>query len=157
MKEASFTTEVMRSLKHYNLWAYKIPDTPINKKIMELMRFTPEKPCDIVACYQGLMVAVETKQFKKWQAFGLRHMEPAQIDHLTRIVKEKGRAFVFLNVRIKAPHVNRLFIFDWATLYPRLKKASIKAVELKERAYEGYFKNDKDKLIYDLEEWLLLL
>lgn len=155
MKEATFTTEVMRSLRHYDLWAFKIPDMPITKAILKITRFTNAKPADIVACLEDKFIAIETKQFKKWEALGLRHFRPEQVSGMSSIVEQGGRAFVFLNIRI-ARKENRLLIFDWKTLHPKLQKGSVKAKELRERPYSTPFVLN-DKIHYDLTEWLLFL
>lgn len=156
MKEAQFTTETVRSIRHHGGWAYKIPDAPITKEILKITRFTNAKPCDIVASYQGGFVAVETKQFKKWKALSKNDFRPEQIDGMTKIVASGGRAFVFLNIRIAKPYVNRLLIFDWAVWGPVLSTGSIWAKDLKERAY---YESSiyQDKRIFDLREWVMLL
>lgn len=99
-------------------------------------RFNPEKPFDIVAFIHGRAVAIEGKQFKKYQAFGERHMRPSQIEEFNRIVdSESGRALVFLNIRQAKPRLNRLLIFDWANLRERFKEGSIKMGELEAQPY----------------------
>jgi penicillin-binding protein-related factor A (putative recombinase) len=157
MKEAFFTTEIVRSIRHHGGWAYKIPDAPITKEIMKITRFTAAKPCDIVSCIDSKFIAIETKQSKKWEALSVRDFRPEQITGMTNIVKSgKGRAFVFLNIRMKEPYENRLIIFDWAVWGERIQRESIKAKELKARIYyESFIVNDKR--IFDLSEWLSLV
>lgn len=159
MKEAKFTTEVVRSLRHYGGWAYKIPDAPITKEILKITRFTAAKPSDIVSCFDSLFVAIETKQLKTWKALSIRDFRPEQIEGLTDIVANKGRAFVFVNIRISGKgktYENRLLIYDWAIWGERIKKKSIFAKELKERPHYNSFIVD-EKRIFDLTEWLMLL
>lgn len=159
MKEAKFTTEIVRSLRHYGGWVYKIPDAPITKEILKITRFTAAKPSDIVSCFDSLFVAIETKQLKKWEALSIRDFRPEQIEGLTNIVAHKGRAFVFVNIRINTkgrPYENRLLIYDWAVWGERIKQKSIFAKELKERPYYKSFMVD-EKRIFDLTEWLMLL
>jgi len=159
MKEAFFSTEIVRSLRYHGGWAYKIPDAPITKEILKITRFTAAKPSDIVACFDSLFVAIETKQLKTWKALSIRDFRPEQIEGLTNIVAHKGRAFVFVNIRINKkgqPYENRLIILDWAVWGERLQAKSIFAKELKERAYYKSFTVD-EKRIFDLTEWLMLL
>lgn len=167
MKEAHFSTEVVRSVRHYGGWAYKIPDAPITKAILKITRFTAAKPFDITCAIDGTPVAIETKQFKEWKALSKNDFRPEQLKGMTEFIAHgKGRAFVFLNIRIKEADENRLIIFDWATLGPRIEqKKSVFAKELKERAYyKSYlhdFTNDDGivtrKRVFDLTEWLFLL
>jgi penicillin-binding protein-related factor A (putative recombinase) len=157
MKESKFATEVIRSLRYNKAWAYKIPDSPITKEILKVTRFTAAKPCDIVASIESKFVGIETKQFKKWKSLSLRDFRPEQIAALTDIIETgKGRAFVFLNIRIRSPYENRLIIFDWATWGPRLKQKSIHAKDLKARYFYKHFTHN-DKIVFDLTDWLLLL
>lgn len=80
---------------------------------------------------------------KKFEAFGLRHMRPSQIESMDAIVAEGGRAFVFLNIRIapdfrtEQKRENRLVVLDWADLGPRLRLGSIMAKEIRELPYTG--------------------
>jgi hypothetical protein len=158
MKEAFFSTETIRSVRYHGGWAYKIPDAPITKEILKITRFTNAKPCDIVCCFGMKFVAIETKQFKKWKALSKHDFRPEQIEGMTNIVNQGGRAFVFLNIRIntKELYENRLIIFDWKTWGPILSTGSVHAKELKERVYYSSFMVD-EKRIFDLTEWLLLV
>lgn len=157
MKEAKFTTETVRSVRHHGGWAYKIPDAPITKEILKITRFTAAKPCDIVCCIDGRMIAIETKQFKKWEALGLRHFEPEQIEGMNRIVANGGRAFVFLNIRIKKPYTNRLLVFEWDLLYEHFTLfGSVFAKDLMKRTfYESFLIGEEpnQKRVFDLSEW----
>lgn len=157
MKEAKFTTEIVRSIRYHGGWAYKIPDAPITKEILKITRFTNAKPCDIVVSYESKFIGVETKQFKEWKALSIRDFRPEQITGMDNIIKSgKGRAFVFLNIRIRKPYENRLLIFDWATWGPIIKKKSVFAKELKVRPhYDSFIHNEKR--IFDLTEWTMLL
>lgn len=155
MKEATFVSEIVRSLRHYGFWAFKIPDAPITKELLKITRFTMAKPCDIVACLpcgvisDGMFVAIECKQFKKWESFNVRDMRPAQVEQLSAIEDHGGSCWVFLNIRLKDE--NRLIIFEWAELRVRFleRKESIHAKELKVRAYVPHYRIDS-KVMYDL-------
>lgn len=163
MKEAFFSTETIRSIRHFGGWGYKIPDAPITKEILKITRFTNAKPCDIVACFGPTFVAIETKQFKKWKALSKNDFRPEQIKGLTDIVDQGGRAFVFLNIRISEkgqPYENRLIVFDWKVWGARLSEGSIHAKELKERVYYTSFMigdEPNQKRVFDLTEWLSLI
>lgn len=160
MKEAIFSTEIVRSIRHHGGWAFKIPDMPITKELLKITRFTNAKPCDIVSTFNGQFVAIETKQFKKWEALGVRHFRPEQLSGMTDIVANGGRAFVFLNIRIKADKikklmaVNRLLVFDWSTWGPRIMKRSIFAESLRQRPHYDPMICPKGKIIFDLTEWV---
>lgn len=141
MKESVFTTEIMHTLRARGYFAHKLGDAPITAAVLAVTRFTPGKPFDIVVSARGQFVAIETKQMKKFKAFSLRDMRPAQLEGLTEVVYRGGRAFVFLNVRIAADarkgvkRENRLIVFDWAWLLHRLHESSIKAAEIREWAF----------------------
>lgn len=115
MRESIVTTEIVNSLKDGKAWAYKIPDTPVS--MLRALRFSPEKPCDIIGCYRSTMFGIEVKQIKDFKAFGIKMLRKSQIESLEAIDASGGRAFVFLNIRIPASNgkkrVNRLVIFDW--------------------------------------------
>lgn len=160
LKEAFFSTEIVRSLRHHGGWAYKIPDAPITKEILKITRFTNAKPCDIVSAFGIKFVAIETKQLKEWKALSKRDFRPEQLEALTAIIKQGSRAFAFVNIRINKkgePYENRLLIYDWAIWGDRIINGpSIFAKELKERAHYNSFMVD-EKRIFDLTEWLMLL
>lgn len=151
---------MIRSLRIEGLWAFKIPDAPITKELLKITRFTAAKPCDIIACVpsftHGQFVAIECKQFKKWKAFSIRDLQDSQIEQMPKIIEADGKAFVFLNIRIKKPHDNRLIIFEFNDLLKRLKKGSIFAKDLKTMPY---LKSERfeDKTVYDLSEWVMKL
>lgn len=113
MRESIFNTEIKRSLIKAGYFVYKIFDMP--RFIGS--RFQDNKPCDILACGQdGKIIAIESKQIKKWQAFGLRFLRPHQIETLEKIHSLGGWAFVFLNVRIIKPKENRCIAIHWPVL-----------------------------------------
>jgi len=111
MNEKVLNSEIVKTLKWFGAWAYKIPDMP--SSLMVGGRFNPDKPCDVVASVQGRFVGIEGKMIKEWQGFGSRFLRANQIEALTDQVRSKGQAFVFLNVRIGKPRTNRLIIFNW--------------------------------------------
>lgn len=114
MKENIGNTEVVRSLRHYKWGATKLSD-------VRGSRFTETKPCDIIACSpKGRYVSIEGKMIKKWEGFSAKKLRPNQIAELNGTTfKRKGRAFVFLYIRIKADRskgqkrVCKLVVFDW--------------------------------------------
>lgn len=147
MREANFNTETTNSLKAGRAWAFKIPDSPTSWT-MRRTRFTPEKPCDIIFCFGGRFGAIESKQMKKFQAFGLRHLRENQIRNLDRVTATGGRAFVFLNVRVRgkrgavvkgkwtgANYENRLIIFDWKVWKPLFEILPLSGKEVQSLAF----------------------
>jgi len=137
MKEIQVATEIKKSIQTLGHWAYKIPDMP--SIALTVVRFMPDKPFDIVSFIKGWGVGIEVKLFKKFQAFGIRHLMPSQIQEMDKIVDSlSGQAFVFLNIRIsgnkeeKIKRENRLIILNWKVWGSRLKRISIKKKELEE-------------------------
>jgi len=126
----------VNSLREGSAWAYKIPDSPIFAGMKT--RFTGAKPCDIVGGYAGYFFGIESKQIKKYQAFGIGALRPSQVGELSKITDAGNRAFVFLNVRIKKPYVNRLLIFDWEddTWKGTPQRASLKKFDIEEIAMQ---------------------
>ncbi len=123
MKEKEVNTEIRKSFEHFGAFAYKIPDLPIGIHDRRRgIRFNPSKPFDIVVCYKGIFIAVETKLLRKFEAFGLRQIRDNQREALDKVSqKAGGYAFIFLNVRIPPDKakgqktVNRLYTFHWPT------------------------------------------
>lgn len=114
MKEAVFNTEIVRSLKEAGWFAHKLTDMPM----VPGLRFQSDKPCDILSVVHGVAVAIESKQFKKFQGFSIRYLRDNQVESLDQIQKSGGRSYVFLNIRI--PNIkgvqkreNRCYIIDW--------------------------------------------
>jgi penicillin-binding protein-related factor A (putative recombinase) len=160
MREAQFNTELVNSLKYWGAWAHKIPDLPAS--MAAGLRFTPDKPCDVVGGY-GKFFAIESKQIKKFEAFGMRFLRDSQIKELNSIIERGNRAFIFLNIRIKAvkgkvKRENRLVIFDWKEfreLKETIKKADVE--KLPYITYQTVKKNEFDKdteIIYNLKPFL---
>lgn len=161
MRESKFNAELINSLDHWGAYAYKIVDLPASRTMG--LRYVPEKPCDIFGGYHGKFFAIESKQAKKFEAFGIRHLRDAQIKHLTDMVKRGNRAFVFLNIRIaavkgKVKRENRLVIFDWADLSQKVD--SYKQKEVMGMPYVSYQlvkkrpTDDAGEIIYDIKAWL---
>lgn len=161
MREAQFNTEMVNSLRHWGAFAHKLADLPAS--LTRALRFTPDKPCDIIGGY-GKFFGIESKQIKKWEAFGMRHIRQSQIDAMDDMIKTGNRAFVFLNVRIKAvkgesKHANKTIFWDWREF--REMKDSIKAKDLQKLPYISYqsvvigHPDDKNtQTIYNLKPFL---
>lgn len=145
MNEAHFSKEVIDSLKSYDAWAYKIPDIPVSQTFG--MQFTPKKPYDINGCYNGRFFAIECKMIKEFKAFGTKALRPNQKDALDDVLEAGGRAFVFLNIRINSPRVNRLLIFDWL-----LFREQINSFKKKDLENFDYIQGGKGK--YDMWDFL---
>jgi penicillin-binding protein-related factor A (putative recombinase) len=161
MKESKFNAELINSLDHWGAYAYKIVDLPASMTMG--LRYVPEKPCDIIGGYHGKFFGIESKQIKKFEAFGVRHLRDGQIKHLTEMVKRGNRAFVFLNIRIapvkgKTKRENRLVIFDWAEFSKRTESLKQKEVmALPYVSYQSVKKKPTDEsgeIIYDIKPWL---
>lgn len=130
MREQIFVSEVIASLRDHGAWAYKIPDMPTSW-VSRRTRFTPAKPCDIVAAFHGKFIAIECKQMKQWKSFPISSLRESQVQALDDLHYQGARASVFLNVRI-AKEENRLIIFEWGWLKTQ---KSIHAKMLKELPY----------------------
>lgn len=141
-KEQKFLTELGHSFADIGYYAYKIPDIPFAKGL----RFNPSKPFDMLVV--GLDLQIEAKSISKWEAFGMRHLRPSQIEGLNASEASQGNPYVFLNVRITASksegikRENRLYIFGWSSF--KKLKTSIKAKDLKEINYIEGHKNRFD-------------
>ena len=152
MKETVFQAEIIKTFYNYGGWAYKIPDAPfLPSHIESFVRFTPEKPCDLIAMYRMIPLAIECKQMKKYESLGERHFETGQIKHLNKITDLKaGRAYVFLNVRIvQRPRVNKLIIIPWEVLRKKFGYSSLRAEQIRRLPF---FESKKG--IYNIESWL---
>jgi len=158
INEAVGNTEAVRSLHHIGWGAYKIPDTMGS-------RFTSDKPCDIIACSpKGRYVAIEGKMIKKWCSFNAKVLRPNQIFELDRAtLKCKGRAFVFLYVRIQADkekgtqRVHKLCVFDWKLHRGSLINKGYSIEAIKTQSVGVWFdpiKNKNGKTIYNLRKLL---
>ena len=123
MRESKFNTEIVNSIKSKGYFAYKIPDTPASM-IMGL-RYSPEKPCDTIACINGAFIAIESKQIKTIEGIALRHFRDTQVESLDTVVKNKGIAFALINVRVpkdkELGRLNYCLGLDWAIWGPKLK------------------------------------
>ena len=118
MRESKFITEVKNSIFEYGGWAYKLADLPAS--MTPGLRYSPDKPCDLIASINGKCIGIECKMLRKYEAFGLRHLRESQVRGLDGIIQRGlGRGFVFLNIRRSADkeygikRLNRLIIFDW--------------------------------------------
>jgi hypothetical protein len=121
LNERVFCSEIVNSFKDMGYFAHKLTDAmSVN---MHGNLAARSKPADIIAsCHNGLRF-VECKQFKKLQAFGIRHMEPSQIETFNFLRGKHGiESFVFVNVRQPYPRMNRLYQFKWAWLWEHFFK-----------------------------------
>lgn len=142
MKEKQFNNELVASIRAHGGWAFKPSDARMGGWNLERPTFTPPKPCDLLVCWRGKFIAIESKQIKKWQAFGPNVLSPNQIKNLDAIEKAGGQAVVALNVRIPREE-DRLLFFRYEG-FSRLEK-SIHRDKLKELTYVT-----KKKGIYDV-------
>lgn len=112
MNEAKFQKELKESFSEIGMIAYKFFDLPVSA--LRGLQYVPEKPSDFVVFDGKTAFLVECKQIKKYESFGMRQMRPGQIRELNRITNSGGLGFVFLNVRIKSPHENKILIWEWS-------------------------------------------
>lgn len=156
MNENNCNSEVVRSLRFYRYRAYKIPDVLGS-------RFTDNKPYDIVTCSRkGRYVAIEGKLTKKWEGFSIRKLRPHQVIELDGVVRNNGRAFVFLYIRIPpdkqkgTKRVTKLVVFDWKIHKKGIKKGY--GVALMRSQAVGVWldpgKDDKGKILWPLKNLL---
>lgn len=115
MREAIFNTEVVNTLKSYGWFAYKLGDMIPSASL----RFIPEKPCDIISCTsRGQLIAIESKQIKKWSGLKAKMLRDNQVSALDKVVKNSGLAFLLLNIRIPRHNdkqaENWCVVFNWA-------------------------------------------
>ena len=68
-KEVNTNTMIVKSIRHFGFWAYKIPDLPAFKG--SVTRFAPAKPCDIIANVNSRFVAIEGKFSNQFKGIGL--------------------------------------------------------------------------------------
>ncbi|MCE3234036.1 MAG: hypothetical protein K0Q50_216 [Vampirovibrio sp.] len=133
MKETTFCTEIVKSIRKIGGWAYKIPDMPYHAIRTQGVRFVGRKPFDIAACYEGQPLAIECKLYRDFKGFGLNQLRDEQIQALNDFWEAGGKALVFLNIRItgikgKRKHENRLLAFEWPMRFHSKK-------EIEEMAY----------------------
>lgn len=159
MKEAVGNTEAVRSLKHYGWKAYKLPDVLGG-------RFTQNKPYDIIACSKkGRYVAIEGKLIKKWEGLTRNAFRDHQPIELDKVVKNNGRAFVFLYVRINADkkkgqkRVCKLVVFDWKVHRKAIMTEGYGVALMRSQSVGVWLdpeKDDEGKIIWPLKTLLKL-
>jgi penicillin-binding protein-related factor A (putative recombinase) len=146
---------VVKSLKLAGMWAYKIADSPASWTA-SITRFTPDKPADIIACSKsGRFMLIESKQMKKWAGFYVGSMRDYQIKSLDSVTKISGRAYLFINVRIKKSEKNEYsnwcVIINWKKYGSLIKEKGISIKEMKEMKYGVWIKGKKGQ--FDLSGW----
>lgn len=102
-KEGDYTTQLIKGFQRAGGWAYKIPD-PVAGGYA-----TNPRPFDLIACFEGVSIAVECKWQAEPKAFGEKQLKPHQVASLTRHSKAGGRSYVALFV--KAGH--RVSMLVW--------------------------------------------
>lgn len=127
MKEATFNSEVVKSFKQGGCFAYKIGDPMFNSAA----RFADPRPFDIFFFAEGRAGAIESKQIKKWQPFGIAELAKHQREALDLVEGLGHFALVFLNVRIPQKE-NRLIAWNYKTLK---NMGRYKTEQLKELPY----------------------
>ena len=113
MKEAAINTALRRSLEVAGAYAYKIADTPARGFGMQ---FSPAKPCDLIACFEGRFVGIETKLLAGYKAFGWRNLRDSQRESLAAIDGAGGLALVAAVVYVPR-RLKRLFLWPWSEVF----------------------------------------
>lgn len=136
-REMAFTTEFKRPFKKRGHFFYKIPDSP------SAMKFMISKPFDAFACVDGLSVAMEIKVLKGYQAFGMRHLRPNQIEGLEKHSKS-GQSYVILEVHAGRGDY-RLLFWRWDVFKDlceknngSIKKPLLESMPFEQTNGEGY-------------------
>ncbi len=127
-KEQAFLIELKNSFQKAKAFWYKIPDSPIYKGMQT--KFTGAKPFDSFMIYKGVPVAIEAKYISDYKSFGMKQLQPSQIQNLEAFENAGGKSYIFLNVRRRAnpecfeSYVNALLIFPWCEFKKRKKPYS---------------------------------
>lgn len=138
-----FLTELGHSFRDDGYFAYKIPDMP-----GQFLRFNPSKPFDMIVL--GLDLAIEGKALHQFESFGMRQIRPSQVEGLDAVEKAKGKAYIFLNIRISPSRENgikrenRCLWWKWGKFKEICKDKSISKNELMGIAYISGAKNRFD-------------
>ena len=115
MRESVFTLELKKSLERIGYWTYKIADMPTSR-LTDRLSFTPEKPCDlIVAAPKAKGYYIETKQIRKWEAFGYRSLRPSQKRNGELLSLLGHKYLIALNVRVPG-ETSKLLFMDYQAL-----------------------------------------
>lgn len=132
-KEGDYTAQLIKGFQRAGGWAYKIPD-PVAGGYA-----TNPRPFDLIACLEGVSIAVECKWQAEPKAFGEKQLKPHQIASLTRHSKAGGRSYVALFV--KAGH--RVSMLVWRIDEFLKPKTWGKSLIEELVATKGYLSNDK--------------
>jgi len=124
MNERTFMSNVKLSFLDHNLWATTLVDGSDFQT----------RPCDMIACLEGKLVAIEGKFQKSFSAFGIKHIRDSQVLNLDAISQGRGVAFIFLNIWIPNKE-NRLLIWEWEIFKKITANASLKKKTLLEMPY----------------------
>lgn len=124
MNEHKFVGNIKKSLLEHNIWSTILVDGA---------DFSP-RPCDLLACVSGKLVAVEAKFQRDFKAFGIKHIRDSQVLNLDFINQGGGMGFIFLNIFIPYKE-NRLLIWEWNQFKKITANGSIKKKELMEHPY----------------------
>lgn len=151
MNEKISNSIIVRSLKAQGLWAHKIADSP-SWGAASTTRFSPSKPCDIITCYEGQCVLIETKLIKKWKPFGVKELRPSQLRALDEVGQASdGLALVFLHIKIPR-EVNGFLVFKFKQLkrWNRLSSAVLRDMKPIKVTKDG-----TGKEVFDIETILV--
>lgn len=124
MNERNFMSSVRLSFLDHNVWATILVDGS---------DFST-RPCDMIACLDGKLIAIEGKFQKEFKAFGMKQIRDSQILNLDAITQGGGLAFIFLNIWIPNKE-NRLIIWEWTHFKKITAFGSIKKKTLRDLPY----------------------
>lgn len=136
----AFCTSIKKAFKKEGHFYFKMPDSPSAK------RFMIAKPFDSIACVNGTSVAIEAKALKGYQAFGMRHLRPNQVEGLEKHSQSKGISIVILEVHAGRGDYRCLF-WEWKQFKYACLNGSIKKKDLEAKPF---IQRDKNGL-YDLD------
>jgi len=150
--EQTFLTELKKSFIHYGAFFHKIADS-LHHPAMK-SRFDLPKPFDAIAAFAGTPIAIEAKVLRKYEAFGVRHLRPCQVEGLDWFA-ENGSSYVFLNIRHAGnkaegiKRINRLYMFEWGDF----KRREV----IKKNEFDQFLYIDKKDGIFPIVDWLAFL
>lgn len=94
--ERTFIQEIKNSANKYEIFYYKIPDSPY---IGPETRFQPKKPFDLFLIKDGEFVAIEAKYCKGNERFPFKNVKEHQIAGLLDVERHGCKAYIMINFR----------------------------------------------------------
>lgn len=143
---------------------YKLSDMPHfagmktrfdSKKPFDLFGSVPPDLCGCMpnrGHETGVPVAIENKMHKKRAGFAFSQIKEHQREALSDWEENgKGRAYVFLNIRINAdgvrPRMNRLVVFPWRELRMKILSSARKSIPWRELDAMPFVEGKKERFL----------